>query len=111
MSDYNDQIFALWAQGRLDEGDAMSTGEKWDVFYVLDQAMTELVESVDARACAQHRGPGRPTPQPETLVAGPGVRAGRAARRLLACVRRLPRHRPRRPGGARRPRAAGRAAT
>ncbi|TFV67867.1 UNVERIFIED_ORG: methyl-accepting chemotaxis protein [Bacillus sp. AZ43] len=49
MSDYNDQIFALWAQGRLDEGDALSTGEKWDVFYVLDQAMTELVESVDAR--------------------------------------------------------------
>ena len=28
----------------------MSTGEKWDVFYVLDQAMTELVKSVDARA-------------------------------------------------------------
>jgi methyl-accepting chemotaxis protein len=52
MSDYNDQIFALWAQGRLDEGDAVSTGEKWDVFYVLDQAMTELVTSVDARAAA-----------------------------------------------------------
>ena len=50
MSDYNDQIFELWAQGRLDEGDAVSTGEKWDVFYVLDQAMTELVTSVDARA-------------------------------------------------------------
>jgi methyl-accepting chemotaxis protein len=50
MSDYNDQIFQLWAAGRLDEGDAMSTGEKWDVFYVLDQAMTELVKSVDARA-------------------------------------------------------------
>jgi methyl-accepting chemotaxis protein len=50
MSDYNDQIFRLWAQGRLDEGDAVSTGEKWDVFYVLDQAMTELVKSVDARA-------------------------------------------------------------
>jgi methyl-accepting chemotaxis protein len=49
MSDYNEQIFTLWAQGRLDEGDAMSTGEKWDVFYVLDQAMTELVDSVDAR--------------------------------------------------------------
>ncbi|MBB3086170.1 methyl-accepting chemotaxis protein [Geodermatophilus sabuli] len=49
MSDYNDQIFALWAQGRLDEGDALSTGDKWDVFYVLDQAMTELVDSVDAR--------------------------------------------------------------
>ena len=50
MSDYNDQIFQLWAQGRLDEGDAVSTGDKWDVFYVLDQAMTELVASVDARA-------------------------------------------------------------
>jgi methyl-accepting chemotaxis protein len=50
MSDYNDQIFELWAQGRLDEGDAVSTGEKWDTFYVLDQAMTGLVTSVDARA-------------------------------------------------------------
>jgi methyl-accepting chemotaxis protein len=49
MSGYNDQIFALWAQGRLDEGDALSTGDKWDVFYVLDQAMTGLVTSVDAR--------------------------------------------------------------
>src|SRR5688572_31119607 len=54
MSDYNDQIFVLWAEGRLDEGDAMSTGEKWDVFYVLDQAMTELVKSVDARAVSLH---------------------------------------------------------
>jgi hypothetical protein len=50
MSAFNDQIFALWQQGRLDEGDAVSTGEKWDVFYVLDQAMTELETSVDARA-------------------------------------------------------------
>ena len=50
MSDYNDQIFQLWAAGQLDEGDAVSTGEKWDVFYVLDQAMTELGTSVDARA-------------------------------------------------------------
>jgi hypothetical protein len=54
MSAYNDQIFALWvfalwAQGRLDEGDAVSTGDKWNVFYVLDQAMTELVKSVDGR--------------------------------------------------------------
>ncbi|MGY1916804.1 methyl-accepting chemotaxis protein [Blastococcus sp. SYSU DS0973] len=49
MSDYNDQIFRLWQQGRLDEGDALSQGEKWDVFYVLDQAMVELVASVDAR--------------------------------------------------------------
>src|SRR3954454_6383400 len=50
MSDYNDQIFQLWAQGRLDEGDAVSTGDKWDVFYKLDQAMTVLMKSVDARA-------------------------------------------------------------
>jgi methyl-accepting chemotaxis protein len=50
MSKYNDQIFQLWAAGRLDEGDAVSTGDKWDVFYVLDQAMTELGKSVDARA-------------------------------------------------------------
>jgi methyl-accepting chemotaxis protein len=49
MSAFNDQIFALWAQGRLDEGDAVSTGDKWDVFYVLDQAMTQLEKSVDAR--------------------------------------------------------------
>jgi methyl-accepting chemotaxis protein len=52
MSAFNDQIFELWQQGRLDEGDAVSTGEKWDVFYVLDQAMTELEKSVDARADA-----------------------------------------------------------
>ncbi len=49
MSGYNEQIFTLWSQGRLDEGDALSNGDKWDVFYVLDQAMTELVDSVDAR--------------------------------------------------------------
>src|SRR3954454_23259499 len=52
MSKYNDQIFQLWGQGRLDEGDAVSTGDKWDVFYVLDEAMTELVKSVNARAAA-----------------------------------------------------------
>jgi len=50
MSDYNDQIFQLWAQGKLNEGDAVSTGDKWNVFYTLDQAMTKLVKSVDARA-------------------------------------------------------------
>jgi len=66
MSDYNDQIFALWSQGRLDEGDAMSTGEKWDVFYVLDQAMTELVESVDARVA--HTEAQVADAQRETLV-------------------------------------------
>jgi methyl-accepting chemotaxis protein len=50
MSAYNDQIFQLWAQGRLNEGDAVSTGDKWNVFYVLDQAMTKLEKSVDAHA-------------------------------------------------------------
>ena len=49
MSTYNEQIFQLWAAGRLDEGDAVSNGDKWDTFYVLDQAMTELVQSVDGR--------------------------------------------------------------
>src|SRR5689334_186267 len=28
MSAYNDQIFQLWAQGELDQGDAVSTGDK-----------------------------------------------------------------------------------
>jgi methyl-accepting chemotaxis protein len=49
MSNYNDQIFVLWQQGKLDAGDALSTGDKWNVFYVLDKAMTSLVSSVDAR--------------------------------------------------------------
>ncbi|TFV71308.1 methyl-accepting chemotaxis protein [Blastococcus sp. CT_GayMR19] len=69
MSDFNDQIFALWAAGRLDEGDAMSTGEKWDVFYVLDQAMTELVTSVDARA-ASLRGQAQDADDTTALIAG-----------------------------------------
>jgi methyl-accepting chemotaxis protein len=48
MSVYNDQIFVLWQQGRLDAGDAVSTGDKWGVFYQLDKAMTSLITSVDA---------------------------------------------------------------
>ena len=55
MSDNNDQIFELWAAGKLDEGGAVSTGEKWDVFYVLDQATTGLVDSVDARSEAARK--------------------------------------------------------
>ena len=49
MSAYNDQIFVLWQQGHLTAGDALSTGDKWNVFYVLDKAMTSLISSVDAR--------------------------------------------------------------
>ena len=41
MSDYNDQIFPAVGRQRLDEGDAVSTGESVGSFYVLDQAMTE----------------------------------------------------------------------
>ena len=99
MSDFNDQIFELWAAGRLDEGDAMSTGEKWDVFYVLDQAMTELVKSVDARAVDAARS--RRKDADDTTGAGrrPGHRA-RPGARARRRPRRLPRHRPRGQGGA-----------
>jgi hypothetical protein len=103
MSDYNDQIFQLWAAGRLDEGDAMSTGEKWDVFYVLDQAMTELVKSVDARATAAKQEAEDADSFTQTIAGGVTARrtAGPARR-----LRRVPRHRPRDPGGAQRTRAA-----
>jgi methyl-accepting chemotaxis protein len=69
MSAYNDQIFQHWGQGRLDEGDAVSTGEKWDVFYVLDQAMTELVASVNDRATSL-RAEARAADEFTGLVAG-----------------------------------------
>jgi len=68
MSAYNDQIFALWAQGKVDEGDAVSTGPKWNVCYVLDQAMTGLEKSVDARA-ATTRADARSAQNTATTVA------------------------------------------
>jgi methyl-accepting chemotaxis protein len=49
MKAFNEQIFQLWAAGQLDEGDAVSTGDKWDIYYVLDGAMNDLVSSVDGR--------------------------------------------------------------
>ncbi len=85
MSDFNDQIFELWAAGRLDEGDAMSTGEKWDVFYVLDQAMTELVTSVDARA-ADLRARAKDADDTTALVAGLVTAFGLALGLVVALV-------------------------
>ncbi|SCX43514.1 methyl-accepting chemotaxis protein [Klenkia marina] len=49
MSQYNDQIFDLWAAGQLDEGDAVSAGPKWDIYYVLAGGMDDLVAAVDTR--------------------------------------------------------------
>ncbi|MEU2350555.1 methyl-accepting chemotaxis protein [Modestobacter sp. NPDC049651] len=49
MAQFNEQIFQLWQAGRLDEGDAVSTGDKWDIYYVLDGGMNDLVASVDTR--------------------------------------------------------------
>ena len=85
MSDFNDQIFELWAAGKLDEGDAMSTGEKWDVFYVLDQAMTELVTSVDARAAAL-REQAKDADETTALVAGLVTALGLALGLVVALV-------------------------
>ncbi|MEI4274096.1 methyl-accepting chemotaxis protein [Klenkia sp. LSe6-5] len=49
MAQYNDQIFDLWAAGQLDEGDAVSAGPKWDIYYVLAGGMDDLVAAVDDR--------------------------------------------------------------
>jgi len=49
MAQYNDQIFDLWAADRLDEGDAVSAGPKWDIYYVLAGGMDDLVAAVDDR--------------------------------------------------------------
>ncbi|SDB91137.1 methyl-accepting chemotaxis protein [Sanguibacter gelidistatuariae] len=49
MAEYNEDILGLWADEELDAGDAVSTGEKWDIYFVLSGGMDELVTSVDAR--------------------------------------------------------------
>jgi methyl-accepting chemotaxis protein len=48
----NQQIFALWQQGKLDEGDAMSTGPKWDIYYAISTALDDLDKQVDSRLTA-----------------------------------------------------------
>src|SRR4029453_8030198 len=52
---------------------------KWDVFYVLDQAMTELVTSVDARAAelrAEAKDADRTTAVVASLVTAFGLALG-----------------------------------
>jgi methyl-accepting chemotaxis protein len=49
MAEYNEEILDLWADDQLDAGDAVSTGEKWDIYFVLSGGMDELVTSVDDR--------------------------------------------------------------
>lgn len=46
---YNDQIHGLWAQGKLDRGDAVSFGPKWDIYYVISEALDALSASADER--------------------------------------------------------------
>jgi methyl-accepting chemotaxis protein len=47
---YNDQIFALWRAGKLDEGDAVSGGPKWNIFYDISTSLDKLRASVQAQA-------------------------------------------------------------
>ena len=49
LLDYNDQIFGLWSEGKLDKGDAVSGGPKWDIYYVIASALDELSASADER--------------------------------------------------------------
>jgi len=52
LLDYNDQIHGLWHEGRLDRGDAISAGPKWDIYYVISEALDDLTAAVDARVGA-----------------------------------------------------------
>ncbi len=49
MAAFNEDILRLWAAGQLDAGDAVSTGDKWDIYYVVAGGMDDLVASVDGR--------------------------------------------------------------
>ncbi|KQW53649.1 hypothetical protein ASC77_05110 [Nocardioides sp. Root1257] len=46
---YNDQIFQLWREGRLDQGDTVSAGPKWDIFFTISTALDDLREAVGAK--------------------------------------------------------------
>jgi len=46
---YNDQIFELWRAGRLDQGDQVSAGPKWDIFFSISTALDELRAAVEAK--------------------------------------------------------------
>ena len=47
LLDYNDQIFALWREGKLDQGDKVSGGPKWDIYYVIASALDKLSASAE----------------------------------------------------------------
>jgi len=49
---YNDQIFQLWREGRLDRGDEVSGGPKWDIFFTISTALDDLREAVGAEVTA-----------------------------------------------------------
>jgi methyl-accepting chemotaxis protein len=49
---YNDQIFELWRAGRLDRGDQVSAGPKWDIFFSISTALDELRTAVEAKVVA-----------------------------------------------------------
>ena len=52
LLDYNTQIFDLWHRGRLDAGDEVSGGPKWDIYYVISTALDELSASAKDRVAA-----------------------------------------------------------
>jgi methyl-accepting chemotaxis protein len=47
---FNEQILELWQAEKLDEGDAVSQGEKWDIYFVLTEALDAFTASVDQQA-------------------------------------------------------------
>ncbi len=49
---YNDQIFALWRDGKLDQGDQVSGGPKWDIFFTISTALDELRDAAGAKVAA-----------------------------------------------------------
>ncbi|MGZ4464767.1 MAG: methyl-accepting chemotaxis protein [Nocardioides sp.] len=68
--DYNDQIFQLWRDGKLDQGDKVSGGPKWDIFFSIATALDDLRAAVqtqvtDSRAAIDHT---RSTTQTTTVA-------------------------------------------
>jgi methyl-accepting chemotaxis protein len=49
---YNDEIFELWRAEKLDEGDAVSAGPKWDIFFTISTSLDELREAVGDKVTA-----------------------------------------------------------
>ncbi|GAB2882011.1 methyl-accepting chemotaxis protein [Nocardioides pacificus] len=84
---YNDEIHGLWGQGRLDQGDAVSGGPKWDIYYVISEALDALSESVNARVESLHAETAAAQDRTRTttfLVTGIALLAGAAMAMLLS---------------------------